>query len=67
MTKNFVTLCGALWKIILTAFTQKIRHTFHSRKTGGWHQYFIEEHKKLPRHVAGDLLVRLGYESSNDW
>ena len=42
-------------------------HTFRSGKTGGWRQHFTEEHKKLFKDVAGDLLVRLGYEQNNDW
>ena len=42
-------------------------HTFRSGKTGGWREHFNAEHRKLFKDVAGDLLVRLGYEESNDW
>lgn len=42
-------------------------HTFRSGKTGGWREYFTLEHKALFKDVAGDLLVRLGYEKDNDW
>ena len=42
-------------------------HTFRSGKTGDWRELFTEEHKKLFKDVAGDLLVQLGYEGSNDW
>ena len=42
-------------------------HTFRSGKTGGWQQHFTEEHKKLFKDVAGDLLIDLGYEKNNDW
>jgi Sulfotransferase domain len=42
-------------------------HTFRSGKTGGWREHFTPEHKKLFKEVAGDLLVRLGYEKSNEW
>jgi hypothetical protein len=41
--------------------------TFRSGKTGGWREHFTEEHKRLFKEVAGDLLVRLGYEPDNDW
>jgi len=41
--------------------------TFRSGKTGGWREFFTEEQKKLFKEVAGDLVVRLGYEKSNDW
>ena len=41
--------------------------TFRSGKTGEWNKYFTEEHKKTFKDVAGDLLVKLGYEKDNDW
>ena len=41
--------------------------TFRSGKTGEWIKYFTEEHKEIFKDVGGDLLIRLGYESSNDW
>lgn len=37
--------------------------TFRSGKTGEWKKYFTEEHKKIFNNVAGDLLVKLGYET----
>lgn len=36
--------------------------TFRSGKTGEWKKYFTAEHKKIFKDVAGDLLVKLGYE-----
>jgi hypothetical protein len=41
--------------------------TFRSGKTGEWKKYFTEEHKRIFKDVAGDLLVRLGYEKDNNW
>jgi len=41
--------------------------TFRSGKAGGWREYFTAEHKRLFMHVAGDLLVRLGYEKNDVW
>jgi hypothetical protein len=41
--------------------------TFRSGKTGEWKKYFKDEHKKLFNDVAGDLLVKLGYESAGSW
>jgi hypothetical protein len=41
--------------------------TFRSGKTGEWKKHFTEEHKKLFKDVAGDLLIRLGYEKNYDW
>ena len=41
--------------------------TFRSGKTGEWKKHFTPEHKKIFKEVAGDLLVKLGYEKNNDW
>lgn len=41
--------------------------TFRSGKTGEWKKHFTEEHKKIFKEIAGDLLIRLGYETNNDW
>ena len=41
--------------------------TFRSGKTGEWKKYFTGEHKNLFKDVAGDLLIRLGYEKDNGW
>ena len=41
--------------------------TFRSGKTGEWKKYFKEEHKKIFEEVAGNLLLKLGYEKNNDW
>ena len=53
--------------ILVDVIQPKKSHTFRSGKTGGWKQHFTEEHKKLFKDVAGDLLVRLGYEQGNNW
>jgi len=53
--------------ILVEAIQPKKSHTFRSGKTGGWREYFTEEHKKLFKNVAGDLLVRLRYEKDHDW
>jgi hypothetical protein len=41
--------------------------TFRSGKTGEWKKHFTEEHRKIFKAAAGDLLVRLGYEKDNNW
>jgi hypothetical protein len=41
--------------------------TFRSGKTGEWKKHFREEHKKIFKDVAGDLLIRLGYEKDQNW
>jgi len=41
--------------------------TFRSGKTGEWKKLFTPEHKRIFNEVAGDLLIRLGYEQNNNW
>jgi hypothetical protein len=41
--------------------------TFRSGKTGEWKKYFTDEHKKIFKDVAGDLLIKLGFESNMQW
>jgi hypothetical protein len=41
--------------------------TFRSGKTGEWKKYFKEEHTRIFKDIAGDLLIRLSYEKNNDW
>jgi hypothetical protein len=41
--------------------------TFRSGKTGEWKKLFTSEHKKIFKDVAGDLLIRLGYEKDGKW
>jgi Sulfotransferase domain len=54
-------------EILIEAIQPKKSHTFRSGMTGGWKEYFTDEHKALFKEVAGDLLVKLGYEKDNDW
>ncbi|HEX5807461.1 MAG TPA: sulfotransferase domain-containing protein [Anaerolineales bacterium] len=50
-----------------TAINPARSPTFRSGKTGEWRQHFTEAHKRAFKDVAGDLLVRLGYEKDRDW
>ncbi|MEY2819464.1 MAG: hypothetical protein RL275_2927 [Chloroflexota bacterium] len=50
-----------------TSINPKKSPTFRSGKTGEWKKHFTDEHKKIFKEVAGDLLVKLGYEKDNSW
>jgi sulfotransferase 6B1 len=50
-----------------TSINPKKSPTFRSGKTGEWKKHFTEEHKKIFKDVAGDLLVKLGYEKDGNW
>lgn len=41
--------------------------TFREGRTGSWRKHFTEKHKQVFKQVAGDLLIRLGYEKDQDW
>jgi len=41
--------------------------TFREGQIGSWKKHFNEEHKKVFKHVAGQLLIDLGYEKDFDW
>lgn len=53
-------------RICLTAFNSKSR-TFRSGRIGGWRRHFTDEHVEAFKRTRGDILVRLGYEDSNNW
>ncbi len=50
-----------------TSIDPKRSPTFRSGKTGEWKKYFKDEHKKIFKDIAGDMLIRLGYEKDNNW
>ncbi len=50
-----------------TSINPKKSPTFRSGKTGEWKKYFTDEHKKIFKEAAGDLLVKLGYEKDGNW
>lgn len=53
--------------VLVEAIQPHKSRTFRSGKTGGWREHFTEKHKELFKDIAGDLLVKLGYEENNDW
>jgi hypothetical protein len=50
-----------------TSINPKKSPTFRSGKTGEWKKYFTAEHKRTFKNVAGDLLIKLGYEKDGNW
>jgi len=50
-----------------TSINPKKSPTFRSGKTGEWRKYFTDEHRKIFKEVAGDLLIKLGYEKDGNW
>lgn len=38
-----------------------------SAKTGEWQRYMNEEHKKLFKQLAAEILIKYGYEKDLEW
>jgi len=41
--------------------------TFRKGKAGDWRNHFTVDNKNHFKEIAGDLLIQLGYEATNDW
>lgn len=41
--------------------------TFRQGKSGSWRECFNQEHRRLFKEVAGDLLIMLSYEQDDQW
>lgn len=41
--------------------------TFRSGKAGGWRAKFTPEHTRAFKQLAGDVLIKLGYEKDDQW
>jgi sulfotransferase family protein len=41
--------------------------TYRKGQTGDWQKHFTESHRRAFKDVAGDILVRLGYERDTTW
>jgi hypothetical protein len=53
--------------ILEQAITPKKSGTFRKAQPGNWVEYFTPANKALFKEMAGDLLLRLGYEENQDW
>ena len=49
------------------AIDPKKSGTFRKAQPGNWQQHFTEANKAALKEIAGDILIRLGYEKDNDW
>ena len=49
------------------AIDPKKSGTFRKAQPGNWQQHFTEANNAALKEVAGDILIRLGYEQDNDW
>jgi len=64
---EFPTSLAALVDIVVSAIQPSKSPTFRQGKSGGWREYFTDEHKRLFKEIAGDVLIKLGYEKDYDW
>jgi hypothetical protein len=54
-------------QVLESAINPERSPTFRSGTIGKWREAFSSGHKTLFKEVAGDLLIRLGYEHGYDW
>ena len=54
-------------KILQQAIAPKKSGTFRKGQPGNWREHFSEANKVFFKEQTGDLLFRLGYETSADW
>jgi hypothetical protein len=64
---SFPTSRRLILDALETSINPKKSPTFRSGKTGEWRKYFTDEHRKIFKDVAGDLLIKLGYEKDGNW
>ncbi len=53
--------------VLKNAIAPRRSGTFRKGQPGNWREHFTERNKALFKEVAGDLLVRLGYEEDDHW
>jgi hypothetical protein len=54
-------------KILKVAIAPKKSGTFRKGQPGDWREYFTAANKVRFKEIAGDILIRLGYEEGEDW
>jgi hypothetical protein len=54
-------------KTLLDSIAPQKSGTFRKGKPGNWREHFTETNKALFKEIAGDLLLRLGYEEDQVW
>jgi hypothetical protein len=54
-------------EILKQAIAPKRSGTFRKGQPGNWREHFTAANKALFKEKTGDLLLRLGYEASDDW
>lgn len=58
---------SAVDELVSTGLDNKKSPTFRLGKKGSWRHEYNREHVETFKQVAGDLLIKLGYEKNNDW
>ncbi len=54
-------------RVLESAINPQRSPTFRKGKVNAWKDEFSTENKRIFKEVAGDLLIRLGYEKDYDW
>ncbi|MBI9082629.1 MAG: sulfotransferase domain-containing protein [Desulfobacterales bacterium] len=54
-------------KVVQSNLGGRMKSTARKGIIGDWRNHFTPAHKKKMKVIAGELLIQLGYETSNDW
>lgn len=65
--KTLHAICCSLFGLKETIKGDRPHSNFREGKIGSWKNYFTEDHKKVFKETAGDLLIRWGYEKDLNW
>ena len=60
-------LSGEQAQQIARKMYSKASLTYRKGIVGDWRNHFTEDHRRIFKQVAGDTLIRLGYEKDLDW
>lgn len=64
---NIDDIENKLTKTMLNKIQPRKSHTYRKGKKSNWKHEFTEYHKKIFKDIAGDLLIKLGYEKDFSW
>ena len=56
-----------LFKNAISNINPKKSHTFREGGKGKWEKYFDDDHSRCFKEVAGNLLIKIGYETDYEW
>jgi len=57
----------AVKELSFSKLSKKNKNHLRKGKSGDWKNFFTDNHKEIFKRIAGDLLIKLGYEKDTSW